>query len=474
VKAVTVLGGGFAGLSAAIHLALAGCEVTLLEQNTTFGGKARQLEKDGFRFDTGPSVFTLPHIIEEIFERAGESLPFDLKPLNLLCRYHYPSGRVWDVYSDAERTTEQLSAKEADVYRNLLAEARKLYEAAAPTFGFGQSPTRLELLRYGLKHGLAAHPFRTLEGLLDSYGATGDLKQFFLRFATYFGADPYRAPAVLHNIAWAELGLGVSYPTGGIYAVVKGLVGLAEKVGVDLRPDVKIEQLEHSARRVKTVHTSQGSFHADAVVSALDIIRTHKLLHLETRLERLEPSLSGFVMLLGIEGETSELRHHSISFSSDYRSEFAAIRRGEFPTDPTLYFNISSKTDPDDAPPGCENWFVMANAPALDERPLDEERYLEHLLGVLAKRGFDISKKLRFAEIIGPSKLAQLAHRGSIYGVAPHSLLQTLRPKQTLNGFDNLVLAGGSVFPGGGIPLALLSGKAAAELVIKADKSKRQ
>ena len=222
MKSVLVLGGGFAGLSAAIHLALAGCEVTLLEQNPSFGGKAGQFEKDGFRFDTGPSVFTLPHIVEKIFADAGEALPFELKPLDLLCRYLYPSGRVWDVYSDVERTTAQLSSQEAEVYRRLLAEARKLYEAAAPTFVFGQSPTRLELLRYGLRHGLAAHPFKTLEGLLDSFGARGELKQFFLRFATYFGADPYRAPAVLHNIAWAELGLGVSYPTGGIYAVVEG------------------------------------------------------------------------------------------------------------------------------------------------------------------------------------------------------------------------------------------------------------
>lgn len=467
---VLVLGGGFAGLSAAIHLALAGCEVTLLEQNPSFGGKAGQFEKDGFRFDTGPSVFTLSHVIENIFAGAGEMLPFKLKPLDLLCRYHFPSGRIWDVYSDVERTVAQLNSQEAEVYQNLLNEARKLYEAAAPTFVFGQAPTRLELLRYGLRYGLAAHPFKTLESLLDSFGATGELKQFFLRFATYFGADPYRAPAVLHNIAWTELGLGVSYPVGGIYAVIEGLLGLAKRLGVQLQPNTKIEQLEHASGRVTAVHTSQGVFQADGVVSSLDIIRTHKLLGLATRLERLEPSLSGFVALLGIEGETPQLRHHSISFSPDYPAEFAAIKRGEFPLDPTLYFNISSKTDADDAPPGCENWFVMANAPALSERSLDEKGYLEHVLRILDKRGFNVTKRLYFSEVLGPMKLAKLAHRGSIYGTAPHSLLQTLRPKQTLNAVSNLVLAGGSVFPGGGIPLALLSGKAAAKLLISHQK----
>lgn len=470
MRSVLVLGGGFAGLSAAIHLALAGCEVTLLEQNPAFGGKAGQVEREGFRFDTGPSVFTLPHVVREMFERAGEPLPFELKPLDLLCRYHYPSGRVWDVYGDVERTVARLTAQEAEVYRKLLSKARELYEAAAPTFVFGSAPTKLELLRYGLRHGLAARPLQTLEGFLDSFGAKGELKQFFLRFATYFGADPYRAPAVLHNIAWTELGLGVSYPVGGIYAVVEALVGLAERLGVDLKAATRIECLERSRGQVKAVHTDRGVFQADGIVSSLDIIRTHHLLSLKTPLERLEPSLSGFVMLLGVVGETPELRHHSISFSPDYEAEFTAIGRGEFPPDPTLYFNISAKTDSADAPLGCENWFVMANAPATGKIALDEEGYLEHLLEVLAQRGFDVRSRLRFAQRLGPTELAHLAHRGSIYGAAPHSLLQTLRPQQTLKSAKNLVLAGGSVFPGGGIPLSLLSGKAAAALLTKSHK----
>ena len=461
---ILVLGGGFAGLSAAIYAALAGCEVTLLERSSTLGGKAGRFEREGFRFDTGPSVFTLPQVVRDVFEAAGEPLPFELKPLDLLCRYRYPSGRVWDVYQDIEKTTAQLSRGEAEVYRNLLNEARKLYEAAAPTFVFGHSPTPFDLARYGLRHGLRAHPNKTLAQLVKSFGATGELEQFFLRFATYFGADPYRAPAVLHNIAWVELGLGVSYPVGGIYAVVEGLAALAKKLGVRVYTGVEVEGLEHQHNRLTAVQTSAGEFKADAVISSLDVVRTHKLLGKKTRLEKLEPSLSGFVLLLGIAGETPELAHHTISFSDNYPAEFRAVRAGKFPDDPTLYFNVSSKTEPNDAPAGCENWFVMANAPALGGE-LDEAAYAEEVLGVLERRGFDVKNRLRFMHILGPRHLSQFAHRGSIYGTAPYSLLSTLRPRQKIRGVDNLFLAGGTVHPGGGIPLALLSGRGAAELL---------
>ena len=187
MKTALVLGGGFAGLSAAVHLALKGHKVTLLEQNPAPGGKASEFRQDGFRFDTGPSVFTLPHVIKDIFRDAGKELPVKLEPLDLLCRYVFSSGRVWDVYQDVDKTTAQLSKEEAKVYKNLLLEAKKLYEASASTFVYGQSPSLLDLARYGLRYGLSAHPFKTLPQLLDSFGAEGDLKQFFMRFATYFG-----------------------------------------------------------------------------------------------------------------------------------------------------------------------------------------------------------------------------------------------------------------------------------------------
>ncbi len=463
-----VLGGGFAGLAAAIHLALAGCEVTLLEQAPGLGGKAGEVRENGYRFDTGPSVFTLPHVVADLFAAAGEDVPFELRPLEPLCRYLYPSGRVWDVYQDIEKTTAQLSRKEAETYRALLTAARGLFEASAPVFVYGESPSLLDMARYGLRHGLAARPFKTLEGLVDAYDAPPDLKQFFLRFATYFGADPYRAPAVLHNIAWVELGLGVSYPAGGIHAVVAGLGALATRLGVKVCTGVRVERLEARNNLLDTVYTSAGAFQGDVVVSSLDIVRTHQLLGKTTRLGRLEPSLSGFVMLLGVTGATPGLAHHSVSFSGDYPAEFRALREGRFIDDPTLYLYVSSKLQSQDAPRGGENLFVMANAPALSPgKTLDEDCYAEHLSEVLERRGFGVRDRLVVRHTLGPRHLAGLAHRGSIYGAATHSLLRALRPGPRVKGVNNLVLAGGSVHPGGGIPLALLSGKNAARLALQ-------
>ncbi len=465
-----VLGGGFAGLSAALELALSGVQVTLLEQLDEVGGKAGEFTEGGFRFDLGPSVWTLPELVSDLFTRAGKTPP-EFRLLSPLCRYFYPSGRVWDVSLDAEKTAAQLSDAEARAFHRLRDEARTLYEAAAPTFLFGQSPGLKELAKYGLSSGLKAHPGKQLPALLRQFGASGDLETFFLRFATYFGADPYRAPAVLHNIAWVELGKGVFYPVGGIKGVVRQLRALAEKLGVNVRTGVTVTRLCTSGPNVTAVETDAGTFTADVVVSGLDLIRTHQLLGQKAKGERLEPSLSGFVLLLGLEGETPGLAHHNILFPADYRAEFEAVRRGNLAADPTLYVSISSKTERGDAPPGCENWFVLVNAPALSaQNPVDWEqeapRYAECLLEVLARRGLDVRNRIRVQKTFTPAYLGRLAHRGAIYGAAPHSLLQTIRPKQTVRGVKNLVLAGGTVHPGGGIPLALLSGKHAAELVL--------
>ncbi|MGL4611592.1 MAG: phytoene desaturase family protein [Trueperaceae bacterium] len=468
LKTALILGGGFAGLAAAIHLARQGVAVTLLEQQPTLGGKAGRFAKDGFHFDTGPSVFTMRWVLDDLFREAGRELPVVFEPLEPLCRYLYPSGRVWDVYQDVERTTAQLGPKEAKVYRALLNEAKRLYEAAAPTFIESVPPGLLALARYGLRHGLRAHPQRTLPQLLESFGASPDLTQFFLRFATYFGANPYRAPAILHNIAWAELGLGVYYPQGGIRAIVDALGELAKDLGVNIQTGVTVTNLEPTASRVTHIHTSKGSFQSETVVSSLDIVRTHQLLGKTTRLSRLEPSLSGFVLLLGLQGHTPDLSHHTISFSKDYRAEFGAIARGQSIPDPTLYFNLSCRSESSDSPAGHENWFVMANAPALSgtQNNLDEEAYAQQMLEVLEARGFRVKTRLKMQHVLGPKHLATFAERGSIYGHAPHSLFTTLRPQQRIAGLANLILAGGTVYPGGGMPLALLSGKAAARQLL--------
>jgi len=484
---VAVVGAGFAGLAAAIDLARGGARVTLLERAPEVGGKAGEWRADGFRFDLGPSVFTLPDVVDAIFRDAGRERPFELRPLSPICRYVYPSGRVWDVHHELEPTLLGLAPDEQRTYRRALEAARRLYRDAAPTFVRGPAPGLLRLAAYGLRHGWRAAPGRRLPDLLASLGVRGDLLPFFLRFATYFGGDPYRAPAVLHNIAWVELGLGVTLPVGGVHGVVRALRSLAEELGVEVRTGAAVEDLAVRAGRVQEVVLAAGTVPIDAVVAAVDRRWALRLVGRPAPPRR-HPSLSGTVALLGVRGETPRLAPHNVLFPPDYAAEFDDLRAGRHPADPTLYLHASVKGDPDDAPPGHENWFVMANAPALpmgDERgapgagpaPAAEARArtdaeaARRVRAALAARGFDPADRTVVERDLGPADLAAFGDRGAIYGPAPLGLASTLRPGPRLPGLVNLWLAGGTVHPGGGIPLALLSGRNAAAALLRASAS---
>jgi len=468
-----VLGAGFAGLSAAIRLASEGHEVTIIEQMERAGGKAGEVRANGFRFDIGPSVVTLPEVLEGPFRRLGVEPPMQWLPLDPVARYHFPSGRVLDVHSSVEATVSQLSREEAYAYRRLLVEARALYEAAAPVFVHGPPPTLVSLMGYGLRHGLRARPWLKLPAFLEQHGARGELRDLFLRFATYFGADPYQAPAVLHNIAWVELGLGVVTLRGGIAALVDAYVELAQSLGVRFKYGETVSSLVSNPRSAPTVHVTRegGEEHAyqpSRLVSTLDRSRTLRLLQPVRALRDPVPSLSGQVLLLSIRGAQPEVRHHTLSMPPEYQREFQSIRAGKAPEDPTLYISVSSKTNPADAPEGFENWFVMANAPAVHggREPIDEEAYTELILSLLEARGWVQRQDVELLGVVGPRHLRRLASHGAIYGAAPHSLFSTIRPPHHVRGESNLRVAGGTVHPGGGIPLAVLSGWQAAGSLI--------
>jgi phytoene desaturase len=480
---VAVVGAGFAGLAAAIDLARGGAEVLLLERGGAVGGKAGEWRSGGFRFDVGPSVFTLPDVVDGIFRDAGRARPFELRPLSPICRYRYASGRVWDVYADLDRTLAGLDAAEGAAYRRALGVARRLYQDAAPTFVRGPAPSWLRLAAYGVRAGWRAHPGRRLPDLLAALGVRGDLLPFFLRFATYFGGDPYRAPAVLHNIAWVELGLGVTMPVGGVHGVVRALRALAEELGVEVSTGTEVLSLPTRGGRVREVVTQAATIPVDAVVAAVDRRWALALLGQHAPPRRF-PSLSGTVALLGVRGASAGLAPHNVLFPHDYAAEFADLRAGRHPRDPTLYLHASVLGDPADAPAGHENWFVMANAPALspgDERGApgapdgrDEERAradaaaARGLRATLAARGLDPAGRTVVEHDLGPADLARFGERGAIYGSAPIGLLGTLRPGSSLAGIANARLAGGTVHPGGGIPLALLSGRYAAASLLRA------
>ncbi len=457
-------------MSAALRLAAAGARVTLVEREPRLGGKAGEWKRSGFRFDTGPSVLTLDEVVSATFTDAGLEDPLSFRAASPLCRYRYPDGRVWDVYQEVDATLASLTGRESDAYLRALRKARDLYEAAAPLFVYGRAPGLGRLAAYGLRHALAASPGRSLPDLLRALGADGPLLgPFFLRFATYLGADPRRAPAVLHNVAWAELGLGVRHPVGGIYAVVRALEEALGRLGVETRLGEGVERLVSHGGRVSEVVTSRGSLRCDAAVAAVDRADVLRWLGRAARSRAL--SLSGLVLLAGLRSRDTRLARHTIAFPERYGAEFDDIAAGTHPRDPTLYLNVSVVDEPADAPPGSENRFVMANAPALPpqrEAPEVSEARLEAgrqgLLRSLSERGLAWSEDaLVTHRWLGPAEFAAFGSRGSLYGAAPHGLLGALRPGPRVAGLANLTLAGGSVHPGGGVPLAMLSGRNAAE-----------
>lgn len=432
MKAI-VIGAGFAGLAAALRLRKAGLEVTVFEQLEAPGGKAIGWEG----VPTGPTVLTLPEIPRRIFAAFGAVLP-ELKPVSPLTRYTWPDGRVFAPELDLEATLAQLSLQEARHYQRLLRVARAMYEGARDTFIEGAPPHLAQLLRYALHDGLKAHPTRSLAALVQSGPY---LTPFFLRFATYLGANPYRAPAVLHNIAWVELGLGVFHLAGGMRALADHLFRLARAQGVQFAFGHRVLQMQRLPGRVDALQTDQGWHRADLYISAADRHFTLKWLGLPRPGYAL--GVSGFALLLKL-AEAVPLGHH-IYFSPDYRAEWQAIAAGRWLQDPTLYLHTDGETA-----------FLLVNAPPMGRaEPPEAEGYARLLLDKLAQ-----VHPLPIAawRAMSPQDYSLTAYRGALYGRAPHGLLGALRPGWGVAGLRNFAQVGGTVHPGGGVPLSMLSG----------------
>lgn len=434
MKAI-VVGAGFAGLAAALRLRRAGLEVEVVEQLHQPGGKAVGWEG----VPTGPTLLTLPEVPLRILAEWGQGIE-GLRPVSPLTRYIWPDGRVFAPELEPEPTLAQLSQEEARDYLRLLGVARRLYEGVKGTFLFGPPPPLGKLLRYGLLEGPRAYPFRALADLV----ASGPyLTPFFLRFATYLGANPYRAPAVLHNIAWVELGLGVFHLPGGLRALVDRLYGLAKGLGVRFHFGQRVLRMRAARGRVLSLETPGGKMCADLYVSAAD--RHFTLGWLGLPMPRYALGVSGFAVLMRFK-EPVPLGHY-VYFSPDYRGEWGEIERGHWPKTPTLYLHTDG-----------EAGFLLVNAPPLRGRgnpPVGVQEYARHLL--LSLRGLH---PLPIAEwrALSPLDYSQTAYRGALYGRAPHGLLGALRPGWRVGRLANLVQVGGTVHPGGGVPLALLSG----------------
>jgi phytoene desaturase len=313
------------------------------------------------------------------------------------------------------------------------------------------------------------------------------VQQLLGRFATYVGASPYLAPATLNVIAHVELNAGVWYPRGGIYRLAESYAQLAQELGVEIQTGCKAAGIDIAGGKVSGVRLEDGShLLAAAVIANLDVATVYEKLlpplpAVRRRLHRLvrqEPSCSGFALLLGVRGLHSELAHHNIFFSGDYSQEFEQIfRQGRPPDEATIYLAITSRATPEDAPPGCENWFVLVNAPALGgswdwekEGEAYGERILDRLNQLTAHLGYPgLRSNLLVKKAITPADIARLtgARRGALYGASSNSRWAAFRrPHNRCAEVRGLYFAGGTAHPGGGVPMVTLSGRVASRLLL--------
>ena len=485
-KRVAIIGGGLGALSGAIRLAQLGFSVQLFEKNPKIGGKVNEVILGGYRFDTGASLLTMPFVIDELFDFAGfkRSDYLDFVPIDPICRYFFPDGSVMDASADKAKmktAIAQLSPNDVGAYERFLKYTERIHDLTSEIFMFTPIHEFGKLIRPRYFRTLfrlhQIDPFRTVHQSVSRFFSDPRLIQLFDRYATYNGSDPFQAPATLNIIPYIEYGLGGYYIKGGIYRLVDALEMVARERGVQIQTSATVERICRIGKRVSGVQVNGETIEADYVLCGTDaVVAHHELMdgqqHRRESLNQLEPSLSGMVFLWGIKGRHPALAHHNIIFSSDYKTEFRQIfKYQQVPDEPTIYIAITSKADAAHAPADGENWFVLLNMPYLAPGQVWEKekiRMRKVVLDRLKQLDFNIADQIEMEQIYTPEDFSELyaSNQGSIYGVSSNS--RTTAFKRLPNRsrlLKGLYFAGGSVHPGGGIPLVMLSGKMAATLI---------
>ncbi len=486
-KQATVIGAGIGGIATAIRLAIAGYRVQVFETSKAPGGKLAEFYSDGFRFDMGPSLFTLPEEVDALYQLAGEipQTHFQYEKLPLVTRYFYEDQTVinaWANPSDFASEVETKTGEKAEKVLQFLQKSQELYRITEHVFlkkSLHKINTYLsqETLRSMLQVG-KLDAFRTMHQANSHWFADSRVVRLFDRYATYNGSDPYQAPATLNIIPHLEHNLGAYFPTeGGMYGIVKGLVALAERLGVQFHYQSSVTKIIVKWRRAVGVKVGSETIDADVVVSNMDVVPTYRKLlpeatHPEFILKQPRSS-SALIFYWGMNRTFPQLDLHNLLFSEQYTEEFQALfaHRQVF-HDPTVYIYVSSKRNSSDAPSGNENWFVMMNAPPHQGNSWDSARIAQAKDAILQKiertLGINISPHICHERTLTPADIEARTSswQGALYGNSSNNRFAAfLRHPNFSRKIKNLYFSGGSVHPGGGIPLCLLSAKIIADLV---------
>ena len=480
---VVVVGAGLAGLSAALHLTGRGCEVTVVERQGWPGGRAGRLDVDGYRLDTGPTVLTMPDVIDDTFAAVGETLSgrMDLLEVQPAYRAQFADGSSIDVHRDADRMAtaieEFADGKEAAGYRRLRDWLTRLYQTEFDGFIAKNFDSPLSLLNPQLARLAAIGGFRNWDAMVKRHITDPRLRRVFTFQSLYAGVGPRQARAVYAVIAYMDTVSGVWFPHGGMRALPDALAAAAADAGVRFHYGATVTGLQRVGSRVVAVLTDQDQRIAcDAVVLTSELPQTYQLLGREPRrIGTLRPSPSAVVVHIGCRAASANhpLAHHNIAFGAAWEETFTdIIRDGRLMRDASLLVTSPTASDPSLAPAGRDLLHVLAPAPNLARGIVNWARigdtYVDQLVDIVARR---LIPGLRDgAEVLHVVNPADWARQGMVAGTPfalAHTFAQTgpFRPANTVRGVDNAVLAGSSTVPGVGVPTALISGRLAADRV---------
>lgn len=498
-KKVGIIGSGIAGLASAIRMAVRGHEVHVFEANAYPGGKLTEIQVGAYRYDAGPSLFTMPQYFEDLFALAGKDFK-DYCPyqrLDTITHYFYPDGTQFKTYKEVEKSAAEMQEKlgvPKDTFKRHLDRSRKIFELTADTFLHQsihkvQARTPFELMKMGVNLGVL-DMFNTMHETNSKRFHNPKAVQYFDRFATYNGSNPYEAPGTLNIIPHLEHHIGAFFPKGGMISLSRSCYELAKELGVHFHFKARVKEIVVEKGKVAGIkwnpvkyvnhqHVDDGEVQQmplDWVVSNMDVAYTYRQLmptqeHPHKTLNQ-PRALSALVFYWGIKKEFPQLGLHNIFFSKDYQNEFDTFfKQQSLADDLTVYINISSKYEKEDAPPGCENWFVMVNTPPQTGQDWDAliAKTRKNIIAKLSKAlDADIESLIEAEEVLDPRiiETRNLSFQGSLYGNSSNNKWAAfLRHANFSSSVKGVYFCGGSVHPGGGIPLCLLSARIVDELI---------
>ena len=489
---VTVIGAGLGGISAAISLKAAGYDVEVFEKNSQIGGKLNVMEKDGFTFDLGPSIFTLPQFFQDLFERAGKKMDdyVQLDAVTPHWRNLFENKPTIDLYQEEDLMRRELDKLPGDPeahwreFKAFLTYGREQYDIVNDGYFDKGLDNLWEFISY--------YKLKLLGGKIDYKNTMSEsihqrlsdpqLRMIFEYFIKYVGSSAMDSPGYMNLMPMIQFDYGLWYVRGGMYNLAKGLGKLMEEMGIPIHLNADVEAIEKSGKRVTGIRMTDGTVHAsDIIVSNMEVIPAYKKLLNEPvsftrKLEKFAPACSGIVLHIGTNKPFPQLAHHNFFYSEDQHKHFDTVfHKKQLPQDPTLYVVAPTRTDPSKAPEGCDNIKILPHIPPLEEgSDITHEDYValkDRCIDKMERCGLTgLRESIVVEDLLTPVDIERMyrSNRGSIYGVVTDwKLNYGFKAPKTSTRYKNLYFTGGSTNPGGGMPMVVLSGQQCADRIIK-------